>query len=100
MDGIDSLHVLHQELCEAKCRDLLRARGDVLEIPSCVSVEEACSMLVARGVSSAPVRSADTYIGMLDYRDIVDFVLAVFHKDRGHSSEFKEASTNHSESTF
>lgn len=41
-------------------------------------------MLVEHGISSAPVWSQanGAYVGMLDYRDIVDFVLIVFRKKR------------------
>lgn len=38
--------------------------------------------LVRNGISSAPVYNSETqsYVGMLDYRDIVDYVLVVFKK--------------------
>lgn len=40
--------------------------------------------LVSHGISSAPVYNSEggEYVGMLDYRDIVDYVLTVFHKKR------------------
>lgn len=39
---------------------------------------------MSNGISSAPVFNSQSgeYIGMLDYRDIVDYVLTVFHKKR------------------
>lgn len=39
---------------------------------------------MSHGISSAPVwdRTTQSYAGMLDYRDIVDFVLLVFHRKR------------------
>lgn len=38
--------------------------------------------MVRNGISSAPVfcRKLNCYVGMLDYRDIVDYVLLVFRK--------------------
>lgn len=41
-------------------------------------------MLVSHGISSAPVynKEMEEYAGMLDYRDIVDYVLTVFHKKK------------------
>lgn len=40
--------------------------------------------MISHGISSAPVYNHKTgeYAGMLDYRDIVDYVLTVFHKRR------------------
>ena len=38
--------------------------------------------MVKNGISSAPVfnKRLNCYVGMLDYRDIVDYVLLVFQK--------------------
>lgn len=38
--------------------------------------------MISHGISSAPVynKELQEYAGMLDYRDIVDYVLTVFHK--------------------
>ena len=46
------------------------------------SIENACAILVSNGISSAPVVDSDdsgnrTYIGMFDFRDLVDYVLLV-----------------------
>ena len=40
--------------------------------------------MISHGISSAPVynKEADEYSGMLDFRDIVDYVLTVFRKKR------------------
>lgn len=40
--------------------------------------------MVKHGISSAPVYNSktNTYVGMLDYRDIVDYVLIVFNKKK------------------
>jgi predicted transcriptional regulator len=39
-------------------------------------------VLIKNGITSAPVydKKAKSYVGMFDYRDIVDYVLVVFRK--------------------
>lgn len=66
---------------ETKCLDLLKGQK-VIEISAEAPLARGCETLVANGISSAPVFSekSQTYIGMLDYRDIVSFVLVAFHR--------------------
>ncbi|KAI8814128.1 hypothetical protein BJ742DRAFT_848873 [Cladochytrium replicatum] len=47
-----------------------------------LSVQEGCAALAAYKISSAPVydHRLGGFVGMLDYRDLVTFVLEVFHK--------------------
>ncbi|KAJ3046856.1 cell separation during budding [Rhizophlyctis rosea] len=55
-------------------------------VPVCLdselSVQEGCAALAAHRVSSAPVydEKAGGFVGMLDYRDLVAYILAVLHK--------------------
>lgn len=66
---------------QTKCLELLKGQK-VIEIPAEAPLSQGCETLVANGVSSAPVfsKKTDTYVGMLDYRDIVSFVLVAFHR--------------------
>lgn len=66
-----------------KCADLLKNQ-EVVEIDSQVAITDGCEVLVKKGISSAPVWNEQTksYMGMLDYRDLVDFVLIAFRKKR------------------
>ncbi|KAJ1551944.1 cell separation during budding [Cladochytrium tenue] len=56
------------------------------KVPICLDVEltvqEGCAALAQYKISSAPVYSPEAggFIGMLDYRDLVAYVLEVFHK--------------------
>ncbi|KAI8610244.1 hypothetical protein BC830DRAFT_1070056 [Chytriomyces sp. MP71] len=56
------------------------------QIPICLdtdlSVQDACNALAANKISSAPVYSPEQggFVGMFDYRDLVTYVLEVFHK--------------------
>jgi CBS domain-containing protein len=61
--------------------DLLRGQ-QVIEIAADASLTKGCEQLVSHGISSAPVYSAvsKSYVGMLDYRDLVSFVLVAFHE--------------------
>lgn len=47
-----------------------------------LSVQEGCAALAAHKISSAPVYDANQggFVGMLDYKDLVAYVLEVFHK--------------------
>ncbi|KAJ8323977.1 cell separation during budding [Batrachochytrium dendrobatidis] len=47
-----------------------------------LTVQEACSALAKHKISSAPIYGSQEggFIGMLDYRDLVAYVLAVLHK--------------------
>jgi predicted transcriptional regulator len=76
---------------DTKCVDLLKGQA-VIEIDSNTSVEAGCETLVKHGISSAPVFSKVTksYVGMLDYRDVVAFVLVAFK--RHHLPTIKEES--------
>lgn len=66
---------------ETKCIDLLKGQK-VIEIPAEAPLSEGCKILVSNNISSAPVYSPSlsTYVGMLDYRDIVSFVLVAFKR--------------------
>ncbi len=73
---------------ETQCGALLSAKGGqrVVELPSSATVAEGCRALMRHGISSAPVYDAGqtdggrAYVGMLDYRDIAAYVLAVFRR--------------------
>ncbi|KAJ3195443.1 cell separation during budding [Irineochytrium annulatum] len=72
--------------------------GDLLNAPAkppiCLdaelSVQEGCAALAEHRISSAPVYSRELggFLGMLDYRDLVAYVLKVFHKVRGEEDGF------------
>lgn len=66
-----------------RCVDLVKGRN-VIEIDSESSIEAGCEVLVRNGISSAPVynKKTNSYTGMLDYRDIVAFVLVAFRTNR------------------
>lgn len=53
-------------------------------------------VLVKNGISSAPVWNAQAhcYVGMLDYRDIVEFVLMVLNRQSPHLDSIIEEDTN------
>ncbi len=65
-----------------RCMDLLKRQHGVIEVDAQATISEGCDVLVRNGISSAPVYDAalGSYVGMLDYRDIVDYVLVVFRK--------------------
>ncbi|KAJ3330370.1 cell separation during budding [Blyttiomyces sp. JEL0837] len=56
------------------------------KVPVCLDVEltvqEGCTALATNKISSAPIYSSEAggFLGMLDYRDLVAYVLEVFHK--------------------
>lgn len=66
---------------KTKCLELLKGQK-VIEIEAEAPLAQGCETLVANGISSVPVFSKNnsSYIGMLDYRDIVSFVLVAFHR--------------------
>lgn len=74
MTGTEELKKLWTE---KRCLDLI-SQQKVIELDSNVPIGEACEVLVSNGISSAPVFNAQSksYVGMIDYRDIVDYVLA------------------------
>ncbi|KAL2915925.1 cell separation during budding [Polyrhizophydium stewartii] len=89
-------NALHQLLTSVSCRDLVD-RTQALrsphppsfsppEHPICLdselTVQEACAALAKHRISSAPIYSSEEggFIGMLDYKDVVAYVLAVLHK--------------------
>lgn len=81
---IDSMKKL---LIETKCGKIVQSNQKIIEIDASMSVSEGCRVLVDHQISSAPVvisnQTEDNrrlYIGMLDYRDIVEYCLAVFGK--------------------
>lgn len=55
---------------------------DPICLSSSLSVVEGCSALAKHRIQSAPVYDADAqgFIGILDFRDLVAYVLQVFHK--------------------
>ncbi|KAI8820731.1 uncharacterized protein EV422DRAFT_567626 [Fimicolochytrium jonesii] len=73
------------ELCKS-ADPMLNKAGAKPKHPLCLdaelSVTEGCEALAANKISSAPVYDAEKggFIGMLDYRDLVAFVLSVLHK--------------------
>lgn len=64
-----------------KCADLIRQQTPIV-IDSEKSFNDACNVLIEHRISSAPVYSQKThsYVGMFDYRDIVEYLLILFHK--------------------
>ena len=51
-------------------------------IDSEATIESACDTLVKHGILSAPVYDASkkTFVGMLDYRDVVTYILLALNK--------------------
>ncbi|ORX87482.1 CBS-domain-containing protein [Anaeromyces robustus] len=70
-------------LKETKCCDLIKGQVPIT-IDSTKSVEEGCKELVEHQFTSAPIidKSTGKIIGMLDYRDLVAFILLVFTKEK------------------
>ncbi len=86
-------------LKHTKCIDLLKGQK-IIEIDSETLISEGCQVirlfffnlsisqfgvnkiLVKNGISSAPVYDfkSKTYVGMLDYNDLVEYILLVFKK--------------------
>lgn len=86
-------------LLETKCSSLLEGKK-IVEISSSISIKEGCQILIDNGISSAPVFSStlNEYIGMLDFRDIVEFILILFHRSESKDSKiasFMERPTLH-----
>ena len=88
----EELKVIIDLLRDTRCIDLLKGQK-IIEIDASASVAEGCQSLISHGISSAPVynKELNEYSGMLDYRDIVDYVLTVFHKKRCHPVSEDEA---------
>jgi len=65
------------------CCDLIKGQKPIT-IDSSVSVEEGCKILVEHQFTSAPVIDNKTgkIVGILDYRDLVAFILLVFSKEK------------------
>lgn len=63
------------------CCDLIKGQVPVI-IDSSKSVEDACKELVEYQITSVPIINTETkeIVGMLDYRDLVAFILLVFPK--------------------
>ncbi|KAJ1336192.1 hypothetical protein BSLG_007509 [Batrachochytrium salamandrivorans] len=88
--------VLHKMLTSISCKELLQYSQNIRstsssafappEHPICfdseLTVQEACIALAKHRISSAPIYSASEggFVGMLDYSDLVAYVLAVLHK--------------------
>ncbi|KAJ3401432.1 cell separation during budding [Chytridiales sp. JEL 0842] len=83
-------NAVHKLLTSTKCLDIIQqpstAHHPTPAHPICLdtelTVQEGCQALAANKISSAPVYSFEEggFIGMLDYRDLVAYVLEVFHK--------------------
>ncbi|KAI9320293.1 hypothetical protein DFJ73DRAFT_878008 [Zopfochytrium polystomum] len=83
---------LRDLLATTTCGDLVKHNTIISrdpsrpKVPICLDVEltvqEGCAALAQHRISSAPVYSPEAggFIGMLDYKDLVAFVLEVFHK--------------------
>ncbi|KAJ1925080.1 cell separation during budding [Tieghemiomyces parasiticus] len=54
----------------------------VIEIDSELPIEDACQILIEKGISSAPIYDshAQAYIGMFDYRDLITYLLIVLNR--------------------
>jgi len=75
-------------LNETPCCDLIKGQVPIT-IDSTVSVEEGCKRLVEHQFTSAPIIEPSTgkILGILDYRDLVAFILLVFSKDKDGSKQ-------------
>ncbi|KAJ3096553.1 cell separation during budding [Phlyctochytrium bullatum] len=86
----DETNTLHGILTSVKVGDLVteqaRLRHSAPRHPICfdseLTVQEGCQALATHKISSAPIYSPEAggFIGMLDYKDLVAYVLEVFHK--------------------
>jgi len=70
-------------LNQTQCCELIKGQIPVT-IDSSKSVEEGCKELVEHQFTSAPIIDKKTgkIVGILDYRDLVAFILLVFPKDK------------------
>jgi len=70
-------------LNKTPCCDLIKGQVPVT-IDSTKSVEDGCKELVEHQFTSAPIieKSTGKIMGILDYRDLVAFILLVFSKDK------------------
>ncbi|RKP39550.1 hypothetical protein BJ085DRAFT_7603, partial [Dimargaris cristalligena] len=61
---------------------LLVQHQKVIQIDSEAPIEDACELLIEKGISSAPIYDAATqaYIGMFDYRDLITYLLVVLNR--------------------
>ncbi|KAJ3210838.1 cell separation during budding [Dinochytrium kinnereticum] len=83
-------NAIHTLLTSVKVGDLVtesaRARSNAPQHPICfdseLTVQEGCQALASHRISSAPIYSPEAggFVGMLDYKDLVAYVLEVFHK--------------------
>ena len=86
---------LHQLLTSVTCKQLLNRETQLVPYPTTfvppsapicldaeLTVQEACAALAKHRISSAPVYSSEDggFLGMLDYQDLISYVLAVLHK--------------------
>jgi CBS domain-containing protein len=71
-------HAVSELLDKTTCGSLVTGQH-VVVIPADMDVTSACQMLVKHEISSAPVYDAasENYLGMLDFRDLVDYILIV-----------------------
>ncbi|KAJ3098741.1 cell separation during budding [Phlyctochytrium planicorne] len=86
----DPQNTLHSLLTSIKVGSLVtdtaRSKAQAPLHPICfdseLTVQEGCQALATHRISSAPIYSPEAggFIGMLDYRDLVAYVLEVFHK--------------------
>ena len=55
---------------------------EVIAIDADAPIENACEVLLVRGISSAPVydRASNTFIGMFDYGDLLTYLLLVLKR--------------------
>ncbi|KAG4091380.1 CBS-domain-containing protein [Neocallimastix lanati (nom. inval.)] len=74
-------------LNKTPCCDLIKGQ-EPITIDSSVSVEEGCKKLVEHQFTSAPVIDNKTgkIVGILDYRDLVAFILLVFSKEKDNAN--------------
>ncbi|KAJ3077195.1 cell separation during budding [Podochytrium sp. JEL0797] len=71
---------------ETTCGDVIANKASGPKVPICLdtdlSVQDACNALATHHITSAPVYNPHEggFVGMFDYRDLVTYVLEVFHK--------------------
>ena len=74
---------LHDSWSVIHAADLVQGQ-EVIAIDADAPIENACEVLLIRGISSAPVydRASNTFVGMFDYGDLLTYLLLVLKRAR------------------
>ena len=72
---------LSDSVWNVPCSKLI-GKKPVITIDAEEPLESACQILIKNRITSAPVfdKKSNSYVGMFDYRDIVEYVLIVFNR--------------------